>query len=135
MAANVATLPTMPKHPIADAALDDRLAFVGTSGSGKTYNAGTAVERLLKSARVGVIDPLGVWWGLRLLADGKRASPGVYTLDIRYQMTPQDAEWQSAPYGVIYPTPARSGKGAAWLFSADREELSLRCPRARRDCR
>jgi len=62
----------MTKHPIPEAALDDRLAFVGTSGSGKTYNAGTAVERLLHAgARVGIIDPLGVWWGLRLNADGK----------------------------------------------------------------
>lgn len=63
-------------HPIPDAALDDRHAFVGTSGSGKTYNAGTAVERLLEAgARVGIADPLGVWWGLRMLADGKTASP------------------------------------------------------------
>lgn len=50
------------KHPIPSAALDDRLAFVGTAGSGKTYNAGTAVERLLTSgARVVIPDPLGVW--------------------------------------------------------------------------
>lgn len=60
------------KHPIPSAALDDRLGFIGTSGSGKTYNAGTAVELLLDSrARVVIIDPLGVWWGLRLWADGK----------------------------------------------------------------
>lgn len=60
------------QHPIPDAALDDRLAFVGTAGSGKTYNAGTAVERLLSSdARVVIPDPLGVWHGLRLGADGK----------------------------------------------------------------
>lgn len=59
---------------IPKAALDDRLAFVGTSGSGKTYAAGTAVERLLKTgAKVVIIDPLGVWWGLRAKADG--ASP------------------------------------------------------------
>lgn len=59
-------------HPIPDAALDDRLAFVGTAGSGKTYNAGTAVERLLTSgARVVIPDPLGVWHGLRLNSDGK----------------------------------------------------------------
>lgn len=57
-----------------DAALDDRLAFVGTSGSGKTYAAGTAVERLLASgARVGIIDPLDVWWGLRLESEGVSA--------------------------------------------------------------
>jgi hypothetical protein len=62
------------KHPIPDAALDDRLAFVGTSGSGKTYAAGTAVERLLsKQARVVIVDPLDVWYGLRLKQDGARA--------------------------------------------------------------
>lgn len=63
-------------HPIPSAALDDRLGFLGTSGSGKTYNAGVAVERLLhKRARVVIVDPLGVWWGLRLMADGKKPSP------------------------------------------------------------
>jgi len=61
----------MTSHPIPVAALDERLGFLGTSGSGKTYNAGVAVERLLsKKARVVIVDPLGVWWGLRLTADG-----------------------------------------------------------------
>lgn len=63
-------------YPIPKNALDDRLAFVGTAGSGKTYNAGSGVEMLLeRSARVVVADPLGVWWGLRLKADGKTQSP------------------------------------------------------------
>jgi len=62
-------------NPIPRAALDDRLGFIGTSGSGKTYAAGTAVEILLDhNARVVIVDPLGVWWGLRLLADGKTPS-------------------------------------------------------------
>ena len=62
-------------HPIPKEALDDRLAFVGTAGSGKTYNAGSCVERLLAAkARAIVIDPLGVWWGLRLWADGRKES-------------------------------------------------------------
>ena len=56
-------------------ALDERLAIVGTSGSGKTYAAKGLVERLIcQGARVCVIDPLGVWWGLRVGADGG-ASP------------------------------------------------------------
>ena len=56
-------------------ALDERLAIVGTSGSGKTYAAKGLVERLIcQGARVCVVDPLGVWWGLRVGADGG-ASP------------------------------------------------------------
>ena len=63
------------KQPIPDAALDDRLGFTGTSGSGKTYTAMGRVERLLdKAARVCVIDPLGVWWGLRVEHDRKTPS-------------------------------------------------------------
>jgi hypothetical protein len=65
----------MTAYPIPDIALDDRLFFGGTTGSGKTYNAMGRVERLLKRhARVVIPDPLGVWWGLRLDADGKIAS-------------------------------------------------------------
>jgi hypothetical protein len=64
------------KYPIPKEALDDRLAFVGTAGSGKTYNAGSGVEFLLsRKARAIIADPLGVWWGLRLRPDGKSESP------------------------------------------------------------
>jgi hypothetical protein len=63
-------------HPVPLAALDDRLGFVGTAGSGKTYNAGTGVERLLAAGgRVIIPDPLGVWWGLGLNADGRSPAP------------------------------------------------------------
>jgi hypothetical protein len=68
-------------HPIPFAALDDRLGFVGTAGSGKTYNASACVERLLDAgARVVVVDPLDVWWGLRLNAEG--AAPSQYSMPI-----------------------------------------------------
>ena len=61
--------------PIPHEALDDRLGFVGTAGSGKTYGAGTAVELLLhRKSRAAIVDPLGVWWGLRLRADGKASA-------------------------------------------------------------
>jgi hypothetical protein len=56
-------------------AFDDRIAIVGTAGSGKTYAAKGFVERLLESgARVAIVDPLGVWWGLRASCDG--SAPG-----------------------------------------------------------
>ena len=55
-------------------ASDERMAIVGTSGSGKTYAAKGMVEQLLDAgARVCVVDPLGVWWGLRASADGTAA--------------------------------------------------------------
>jgi DNA helicase HerA-like ATPase len=56
-------------------ALDDRIAIVGTAGSGKTYTAKGFVEQLLEmGARAAIVDPLGVWWGLRASADG--SAPG-----------------------------------------------------------
>ena len=57
-------------------ALDERVAIVGTSGSSKTYATKGLVEKLLDAGdtRVCVVDPLGVWWGLRAGADG--TSPG-----------------------------------------------------------
>lgn len=63
-------------YPIPNAALDDRLGIVGTAGAGKTYTALGAIERLLsRKARAVAVDPLGVMWGLRLMADGKTPSP------------------------------------------------------------
>lgn len=62
------------------AALGRRLAFVGTTGSGKTYTAKGGVERkLVARERIVVIDPLDVWWGLALEADGK--TPSHYRLE------------------------------------------------------
>jgi len=61
-------------------ALNERLAIVGTSGSGKTYAAKGLVERLVdQDARVCVVDPLGVWWGLRAGPEGG-ASPLPYSV-------------------------------------------------------
>ena len=61
--------------PIPQDTLGDRLAFLGMAGSGKTYTAGVCVERLLlDNRRCVIIDPLGVWWGLRLRPNGKDAS-------------------------------------------------------------
>ena len=57
-------------------ALEERLAIVGTSGSGKTYAAKGLVERLVdQGARVCVVDPLGVWWGLRAGPEGGASPP------------------------------------------------------------
>ena len=75
-----AVAPTIPDERIAGvlllAALDERLAIVGTSGSGKTYAAKVLVEQLMaQGARVCIVDPLGVWWGLRAGAEGGASPP------------------------------------------------------------
>jgi len=57
-------------------AVTQTLAILAKRGSGKTYTASVLVEELLgASAQVVIIDPLDVWWGLRVAADGE--GPGL----------------------------------------------------------
>lgn len=47
-------------------------AFIARKGAGKTYAAGKLAECLLDAqVQVVILDSVGNWWGLRLLADGK----------------------------------------------------------------
>lgn len=60
-------------HPIPEAALDEDIAILGKKGGGKTFTAKGIVERLLDlGRRVLILDPLGVWAGLRTSADGEK---------------------------------------------------------------
>src|SRR3954451_21052848 len=82
------------------AALDDRIAIVGTAGSGKTYTAKGFVERLLDAgARVTIVDPLGVWWGLRAGAAGESGYP-VIVFGGRHADVPITAD-MGAPLGQL----------------------------------
>ena len=57
---------------IPKAALNQHIAILGKTGSGKTFAAKGIVEHLLDEGRqVCVLDPTGAWWGMRLGADGK----------------------------------------------------------------
>lgn len=59
---------------IPDKILDRYLGILGMNGSGKTYAAKGLAERLLdQERRVCIIDPTGVWYGLKSSATGKRA--------------------------------------------------------------
>lgn len=50
-----------------------KMAWLGVTGSGKTYGASKYSEELWeKGAQFVVIDPVGVWYGLRLAQDGKK---------------------------------------------------------------
>lgn len=60
------------RHPIPDQALDNHIAILGKTGSGKTYTAKGIVEMLLAAGkRVCIIDPTSAYWGLRSGANGK----------------------------------------------------------------
>lgn len=53
-------------------AVTQTFAFMGRRGSGKSYAAGKLAEEMLDvGAQVVVLDPVGTWWGLRTLANGK----------------------------------------------------------------
>jgi uncharacterized protein len=85
-------------------ALDERVAIVGTSGSGKTYAAKGLVELLLTSAaRICVVDPLGVWWGLRSSADGITPGFPVIVFGGRHADVPLD-EGMGAALGRVVGT-------------------------------
>ncbi len=51
-----------------------RLAFLGTTGSGKSYGAMKLAEEMLQAGvQVIIFDPVGIHWGLRLSADKQGA--------------------------------------------------------------
>ena len=57
-------------------AVTQKLAFLGRTGSGKTYAASALAEKMYEeSAQFVALDSVGIWYGLRLAADGK--SPGI----------------------------------------------------------
>jgi predicted transcriptional regulator len=60
-------------------AVTQTFAILAKRGVGKTYTANVFAEEMLKAAlQVVVVDPIGVWWGLRSAADGK--GPGLSIL-------------------------------------------------------
>jgi len=53
-------------------AVTQKFGILGRTGSGKSYFATKLCEEMLDAkAQVVALDPVGVWWGLRVCADGK----------------------------------------------------------------
>jgi uncharacterized protein len=66
--------PTIPEK-----VLEQHIAILGITGSGKTYTSKGIVETLLaEKRRVCILDPAGVWWGLRSDTTGRRPAFEVY---------------------------------------------------------
>lgn len=68
-----------PKLMLEPQAVTHKFAFIGISGSGKTFGAGRFVEELQSAgAQTVIVDVMGNWWGLRLAADGKAKGLPIY---------------------------------------------------------
>lgn len=57
---------------VPDRAIEKHLAILGKTGSGKTTLARATVERVFaRGERACILDPTGVWWGIRMKASGR----------------------------------------------------------------
>ena len=124
-------------------ALDERIAIVGTSGSGKTYAAKGLIETLMdQAARICVVDPLGVWWGLRAGADTTNSGYPVVVFGGRHADIAFDEDMGAALVRLVGTHPLACvvdlsgfGSGAArrsfmtafseTLYEANKEPLHL----------
>lgn len=94
---------------IPEAALQQHLAVLGKTGSGKTFAVKGIVEHLLaQQKRVGIVDPTGAWWGLRFPASGKGAGFPILVL--------------GGDHGDL-PLPALGGAAVARLLTEQRVNL------------
>lgn len=94
---------------IPEAALQQHLAVLGKTGSGKTFAVKGIVEHLLaEQKRVGIVDPTGAWWGLRSSRDGKGAGFPILVL--------------GGDHGDL-PLPALGGAAVARLLTEQRVNL------------
>lgn len=70
-----------PELSLPTDAVTQTLAFLARKGGGKTYAASLLAEQMLDAgAQVVVMDVVGVWYGLRLAADGKRRGKDIYII-------------------------------------------------------
>jgi len=75
-----------------DEAVTQTFAIVAKRGMGKTNTATVMVEEMVKNhLPVIAIDPIGVWWGLRFSADGKKPGLPVTILGGEHADLPLDA--------------------------------------------
>jgi hypothetical protein len=69
--------------------LEQHIAILGITGSGKTYTAKGIAEMLLKQRRrVCILDPTGVWWGLRSDVTGRKPGFPIYVFGGKHSDLP-----------------------------------------------
>jgi hypothetical protein len=88
----VTKLRISPNLSLPEEAVTEAFAILAKRGVGKTYTGSVMVEEMLKARlQVAVVDPLGVWWGLRSSSDGKQAGFPILILGGQHGDVPLDA--------------------------------------------
>lgn len=83
-------------------AVTETFAVLAKRGAGKTHTASVLVEELIDAGQpVCVIDPVGVWWGLRSSADGEHPGKPVVIFGGDHADLPLPAEAGAAIADVV----------------------------------
>jgi hypothetical protein len=83
-------------------AVTQTFAILAKRGVGKTYTGAVLVEEMLRAAQqVVVVDPVGVWWGLRSSADGKSAGFSIVVFGGEHADVPLDENAGEVIAGAI----------------------------------
>lgn len=83
-------------------AVTQTFAILAKRGVGKTYTASVLTEEMLKAGlQVVVADPIGVWWGLRASADGKREGLPIVVLGGDHGDVPLEATAGETIAGLV----------------------------------
>lgn len=96
-----------PKFKLPDEAVTQTFGIVAKRGVGKTYTAAVMVEEMVKAGLpVVVVDPLGVWFGLRSSADGTKPGLPVIILGGEHGDVPLEATGGSVVADLLVDSPA-----------------------------
>lgn len=83
-------------------AATESFAVLGRRGSGKTHTAVVLVEEMhAAGVQVVIIDPIDVWWGLRVSRDGKSAGIPIYVFGGSHADVPLTADSGSMLADVV----------------------------------
>lgn len=96
-----------PKFDLPDDVVTQTIAILARRGAGKTYTAKVIAEEMIAAALpVVVLDPVGVWWGLRSSSDGKHAGLPVTILGGDHGDLPLEAAAGKLVAGLVAEEPS-----------------------------